>query len=47
MVCEPKDLPCSETSFSQEAYINPVFAEEVIQFRLSAANAIRVPAGHT
>jgi hypothetical protein len=31
--------------FSQEAYVNPVFTKEVIQFHLSAAHAIRVPAG--
>jgi hypothetical protein len=32
-------------SFSQEAYINPVFTKEIIQLHLSAAHAIRVPAG--
>jgi hypothetical protein len=32
-------------SFSQEAYVNPVFTKGVIQLHLSAARAIRVPAG--
>jgi hypothetical protein len=31
--------------FSQEAYVNPVFTKEVIQIHISAAHAIRVPAG--
>jgi hypothetical protein len=31
--------------FSLEAYINPVFTKEVIQLHLSAAHAIRFPAG--
>jgi hypothetical protein len=32
-------------SFSQKACVNPVFTKEVIQLHLSAAHAIRVPAG--
>ena len=44
IVYELKDF-CSEMSFSQEAYIDPMLNEEVIQFHLSAANAILVPAG--
>jgi hypothetical protein len=31
--------------FSHEAYINPVFTKEVIDLHVSAAHAIRVPAG--
>jgi hypothetical protein len=31
--------------FSQKAYINLVFTKELIQLHLSAAHAIRVPAG--
>jgi hypothetical protein len=34
-------------SFIQEAYVKPVFTKEVIQLHLSAAQAIRVPAGQT
>lgn len=43
----PTDFSWPEMRLSQEAYVDSVLAEEMIQFDVSAANPVRVPAGQS
>jgi hypothetical protein len=44
IVCQPEDLLCPEVRFGQQAYIDAMLAEELIQFLLPAADTVSIPA---
>jgi hypothetical protein len=43
IVCEPKGLPCIELRLIQEADVDDVLCEKMIQLDLLTTNAIGVP----
>jgi hypothetical protein len=45
IVREPEGPVIIQMRFVQEAYVDVVFAEELIQFQLSAANPVGIPIG--
>jgi hypothetical protein len=47
IVCQPDDLHCPEVRLGQQAYINAMLSEEVIQFLLPAADTVSIPASQS